>query len=112
MCDQRAAETGEVSLVISRLESVCRWPRWRRHEVVEGPVSVAQPGRRGDGPVHEVDCVLYGALERAAERQTRGDGAESVQPVPWVEVVSSRGRVKRRTVPRVTSTSTTSSPVR
>ena len=45
------------------LESVRRRPRRRRHEVVQGAVSLAQPGRGGDRAVHEVERVLHGALE-------------------------------------------------
>src|SRR5438132_13688113 len=43
-------------------------------EVVQGAVSLAQSGRGGDRAVHEVERVLHGALERAAERQPCGDG--------------------------------------
>src|SRR5207249_12239972 len=69
-----------------------RRPRRRGHEVVQGAVSLAQPGCGGDRAMHEVERVLHRALERAAERQPRGDGGGE-----RAAGAVSRGRLEART---------------
>ena len=68
--------------------------------VVERAVAGAEPGRRRDGAVHEVERVGHRGLERAAERQAGGDrrrrACSRCRGWRWCRC---RGRLKWRTPP-------------
>ena len=62
--------------------------------MVERAVARAEARRRADGAVDVVQRVGHRGLQSRPRASPAVIAAESVQPVPWVDVVSMRGRRK------------------
>ena len=73
--------------------------------MIQRTVTGAEAWRGLYGALNEIECISHRFGELTPRARPAVIAAERVQPVPWVEVVTIRGRVKRRTPAGVTRTS-------